>query len=308
MVAAVLAALVPAALLIGLGAILRRAGFLDETFWPGAERLSYFVLLPALFVHSLATADLAAVPIAGLALAVVPPLLLVAGGLVALRPRLPISDAAFTSVFQGGIRFNNYVGLVLASGLFGAGGLALAAVANALIVPTVNVLCALVFARYGARRTNLLRALPRAVVNPLVLGCLGGVALQVAGLRLSGGVEAFVRALGTAALPLGLLCVGAAFEPSAIGRGRREALVASLAKFALLPAAGGLMVWLSGLQGPPATVAVLFLALPTASSAYIMARQLGGDAPLMAGIVALQTALAAVAVPLAMALFAARSA
>jgi predicted permease len=43
---------------------------------------------------------------------------------------------------------------------------------------------------------------------------------------------------------------------------------------------------------------MLFHSLPTASSAYILSRQLGGDAPLMAGIIAFQTLLAAVTMPL----------
>ena len=45
------------------------------------------------------------------------------------------------------------------------------------------------------------------------------------------------------------------------------------------------------------TVALLFQALPTSSASYIMARQLGGDAPLMAGITAFQTVAAALAMP-----------
>ena len=53
-----------------------------------------------------------------------------------------------------------------------------------------------------------------------------------------------------------------------------------------------------GLSGPTLTTALLFQALPTASSAYIMARQLGGNAPLMAGITAAQTVLALVTLPL----------
>lgn len=304
MLGALVVALVPAALLIGFGGILRRARFLPDAFWPGAERLSYYVLLPALLVQGIAAADLSAVPIGGLALCVMPPIVLVTGLLVAARPRLGIADPAFTSVVQGGIRFNNYVGLSLAVGLFGAPGLALAAVANALIVPTVNVACALVFARYGTVRAGLGTALVRAALNPLVLGCLGGAALQLLGLRIPIGLEAAVRALGAASLPLGLLCVGAAFDPGAIGVGRRAALVATLAKFVAMPVAAASLVRLTGLAGPPATVAILFAALPTASSAYIMARQLGGDAPLMAGIVALQTLLAAVAIPAAMLLLA----
>jgi malonate transporter and related proteins len=66
MIASVLAALVPIALLIGLGHGLARTGALPAAFWPQAERLCYFVLLPSLFVHSLATADLAGVPVAGM--------------------------------------------------------------------------------------------------------------------------------------------------------------------------------------------------------------------------------------------------
>jgi predicted permease len=55
---------------------------------------------------------------------------------------------------------------------------------------------------------------------------------------------------------------------------------------------------LFGLTGPALTTALLFQLLPTASSAYIMARQLGGDAPLMAGITATQTVLSLVTIPL----------
>ena len=300
MLGALVAALVPAALLIAFGWGLRRARFLPDAFWPGAERLSYYVLLPALLVQGIASADLSAVPVGRLALCAMPPIVVVAAALVALRPRLGIDDPAFTSVVQGGIRFNNYVGLSLAVGLFGPLGLALAAVSNAVIVPTVNVACALVFARYGAVRAGLGTAFVRAALNPLVLGCLGGAAFQLAGLRLPAGIDPAVRALGGASLPLGLLCVGAAFDPGAIGVGRRAALVAALAKFVAMPVAVAVLVRATGLTGPPATVAILFGALPTASSAYIMARQLGGDAPLMAGIVALQTLLAAGAIPAAM--------
>jgi len=50
-------------------------------------------------------------------------------------------------------------------------------------------------------------------------------------------------------------------------------------------------------------VAVLLAALPTATSAYILARQLGGDAPLMAGIISGQTLLAMVTIPLMLSLF-----
>lgn len=295
---AIFLALVPIVLLIGLGQAMRRATFLPDAFWPQAERLCYFVLLPALFVHGLATADLTGVPVARLALALVLATLCGGAVLVLLQCRLMVEGPAFTSLFQGGIRFNNYVGITAAVGLFGTPGVALAAVANAAIVPTVNILCVLVFAQYGSAKPTLTGVLRGIALNPLVAASFAGILLHATGIGLPPGLDSAVRALGQASLPLGLLCVGAAFELRAVRRGLGLVLLSSLAKFVMMPLATVLAGLALGLEGPAMTIAILFQALPTASSSYVMARQLGGDAPLMAGIIAFQTALAALAVPL----------
>ncbi|WP_245394181.1 AEC family transporter [Pectobacterium parvum] len=145
MIASMLLALVPIALLITLGAGVRRYEFIAETFWPQAERLGYYILLPSLFLHGLATADLSGLPVLTMVGSLVLSTVAVASLIVIFRRWLPVTDPAFTSVFQGGVRFNNYVGVSVAAGLFGSQGIALAAVANAAIVPTVNILCVLVF-------------------------------------------------------------------------------------------------------------------------------------------------------------------
>jgi len=300
MLGAILLAIAPIALLIALGHEIRRRGFLNDAFWPQAERLSYFVLLPALFVHGLAMADLRDVPIAGVAAALITATVACSAFLVALRPWLKVDGPAFTSLFQGGVRFNNYVGISAAIGLFGAGALPLAAVANAATVPTVNLLCVLVFARWGAARPSW-RGVARGIgLNPLVLACVLGIALQTTGWGLPPGLEACVKALGQASLPIGLLCVGAALDWGAVKRGMGPALTASTVKFLLMPLAGLAACVVLDLEGQAAAAVILFLSLPTASSAYVMARQLGGDAPLMAAIVAFQTVLAAIATPIAL--------
>lgn len=301
MIGAVVLALLPIILLIGFGIELRRRRFLAEAFWPAAERLGYFILLPALFLHGLATARLDALPIWEVAGTLILSTLLVAALLVAARPFLSVDGPGFTSVFQGSVRFNNYVGVTLAAGLFGAEGVALAAICNAAVVPTVNVLCVLVFARHGTARLSAGGILKQIATNPLVLACLGGILLQLLGFRLPPGLEPALRALGTASLPLGLLCVGAALDFSAARQWVGPVAASSAAKFAAMPLATLAAGMALGLQGQALTVALLFQAMPTASSAYIMARQLGGDAPLMAGITAAQTLIAAAAIPLVLA-------
>lgn len=299
MMTALLLALLPIVLLIALGAGLRRHVVLSDAFWPQAERLSYYILLPALFIQSLASARLEGLPVGPMVAALVASTVAVALCLLAARRFLSLADPAFTSVFQGGVRFNNYVGISAAAGLLGAQGVALAAVANAAIVPTVNILCVLVFARYGRGGDASLRGIVRQLLrNPLVLACLVGIALQASGLSLPTGLDQTLKTLGQASLALGLLCVGAALDFSGARRWLHPLGLATLSKFALMPLATLLACHAFGLHGPAAVAALLFQTLPTASSSYIMARQLGGDAPLMAGIIATQTLLASIALPL----------
>nr|WP_314480167.1 AEC family transporter [uncultured Pseudomonas sp.] len=297
-----LTTLLPIILLIALGTLLRVRGFLSDSFWPGAERLSYYVLLPSLFLHGLATANLDGVPVMSMVAVLMLSTLAGAALLVLYQGVCQHDGADFTSLFQGGIRFNNYIGATLAAGIYGSAGIALAAVANAAIVPLVNLLCVLVFARFSARHSSPLTVLRAILANPLILGCAGGMLLRVSGLGLPPGIEPTLSALGHAALPLGLLCVGAALGAAHPGRQTRPLVAASVFKFLVMPAATWWLCRLLGLTGQAAVVAVIFQSLPTASSSYVMARQMGGNAPLMATIIAVQTVMAAATLPLVLSL------
>ncbi|PCE33269.1 AEC family transporter [Burkholderia ubonensis] len=297
MIGAVLLALAPVALLVALGHGLKRTGFVADAFWPSAERLCYYVLLPALFAHGLANARLQSLAVAPLALALVGSTVAVAATLLLIRPFVRVDGAGFTSVFQGAVRFNNYVGASLAAGLFGAQGIALAAVCVAAIVPTVNLMCVLVFARYGSTRLGVAALVRQIVSNPLVVACAIGIAMQASGATFPPAIEPAVRALGAASMPLGLLCVGAALTFDAARAWMQPVCVASAFKFVAMPLLTLVAGRALGLGDAALTVALLFQALPTSSASYLMARQLGGDAPLMAGITAFQTLFATIAMP-----------
>ncbi len=303
-------ALVPTALLIGFGALLRRQGGFGEPFWSGVEGLTYNFLLPALFVVTLARADFGSVQVGALAL-VLAGTTLVGATVTTLLHRLATDDGpAFTSVFQGAIRFNNYVGLVIASALYGQQGVALAAFANAVMVPIVNVLSTFVLARHGTAEMRGLGVVKAIATNPLVLACLIGLGLNL--LReptaplLAGHLVASVvgvaastlTILGQAALPIGLLCVGSGLRRPEGGGQARPITVSTVIRLVVMPATALALAHLVRLRGEAAVVALVFLALPTASSAYVLARRLGGDPPLMASITAVQTGLALATVPL----------
>lgn len=207
-------------------------------------------------------------------------------------------------MFQGSIRYNNYIGVTVAAGLFGAEGIAFAALCNAVIVPVVNLLSVVIFARFGRARLTFTGALKQIVTNPLILSSVGGTVLQALGVGLPPGIQPTLQALGSASMPLGLMCVGAAlsFGTSLFWAGPVAA--SSAVKFAVLPAAA-FSAHLFGLTSHALIITVLFQALPTASSSYLLARRLGGDAPLMATITAFQTLFAIVTLPIVLALTAA---
>jgi malonate transporter and related proteins len=299
MLTEVLAALLPVALLIGFGFVLRRRQLLPDMFWPQAEWLAYFVLLPALFVHGLATADLGSVPIGRIFAVLIGAVVATAGLILAARPWIGGDGAAFTSVFQGGIRFNNYVGVMVATGLYGAEGTALAALANAAIVPAVNILAVLAFSRYGMATAGLAQVLWRLATNPLLVASALGLALQFAGTGLPIGVAGALATLGQASLAIGLICVGAGLMPAALGLHLRPIAASLVFKFAVLPALTLAAALAAGLGGRELVIVMSFHALPTATSSYILARQLGGDHALMANIIAVQTVLSAATIPLA---------
>lgn len=296
-------ALGPLFLLILTGVVLKRLRFPEPQFWHGAERFIYFLLFPAMLISTLATADFGQVAFGGMIGLLAGLLILLAAGLWLLRNRLGLDLPSFSSVFQGALRFNTYVGLAGAAALYGEAGITAAAVAIAIMVPLINILCVLMFVGCGdSSQSGLWGAMRALAKNPLLLGCFIGIALNVSGIGLPGWSRDTLALAGQAALPLGLITVGVALQLKAL-RGTGAAFwQACTIKFGLLPLLALTAGWLLGLKEVELGVVVLFTALPTATSSYILARQMGGNAPLMAAVITGQTLLAMAVLPLWMSL------
>ena len=296
-------ALVPVFVLIMLGHVLRRWDFPGGDFWPQAERFTYYVLFPAMLVFKLGQARLPPSAYGDIALLIVAMLLAMTLLLAAVQWFWRWRGPVFSSVYQGAIRFNSYVGLAAGGMLLGDDGLSLTAIAVAVMVPLLNLLCILMFSlvvsQDGVRLAPVLRAI---VTNPLIVGSVIGVLWSYFQVGFHPLLAGILSPLSNLALPMGLMTVGAGLQLKALRGASAPFLVATGLKLLVFPVlvvalAGGL-----GLEGLLVKVAVLLAALPTATSAYILARQLGGDAPLMAGIISGQTLLALVSIPLMLSL------
>jgi malonate transporter len=302
----VIAALLPVFLLIVLGFILKRSLMRLDTQWHGLERLTYYVLFPTLLIQTLVKADLSDVPVAGVGGALLVSALLMSLLCLALRPLLSrwnIDGPAFTSIFQGATRWQTFVALAVSGNLFGNTGLALASVAMVAIIPLVNVFSVSVLAQYASPEKQSVRAIVMTVAqNPLIWACVIGLVVNVTHLPLPKVWHDVAEALGRSSLGIGLLVTGAGLHLEGLFRPSLAASIAVFLKLVLMPVLGiALALWF-GISGSSLVIVAVCSAVPCASSAYVLARQMGGDAPLLAHIITLQTILAAITMPVAIAL------
>lgn len=292
-------ALAPILILILIGYSLKRSRFLPDDAWSGMEKLTYFVLFPALLVRTLGNQSLGGAPWSAMLLVVLGTILTAAALLIAWQQfGQSVNGTTFTSIFQGGVRFNTYIALAVAHAFFGVDGLAMAAVSAGFMIVLINLLCISAFAIWGARSRKGWRPVIRDVIgNPLIIACAIGWFLSLSGIGVPGITEDILEIIGRAALPFGLLAVGAALKPEALRGHIGPILVSSVVQFGLKPASAALLIALTGLSGVPAGALVICLMVPTAPSAYILARQLGGDTATMASIITFQTMLAFLIMP-----------
>tara|TARA_R110001583_G_scaffold57547_2_gene172188 strand:- start:33982 stop:34896 length:915 start_codon:yes stop_codon:yes gene_type:complete len=292
-------ALIPIMALIILGFILKRIKFLPEETWSGIEKLTYFILFPALLIRTLGQQSLSGMPWTSMLLVILGTLVISAIILILLRNKLTNNNAAFTSIFQGGIRFNTYIAFAVAQSLYGAVGLAMSSVAAGFMIVLINLWCISIFVIWGKSSIKgILQFVKAIILNPLIIGCSIGWFLSLSGIGIPDMAGDILEIISRAALPFGLLAVGAALKPESI-KGHFAAIVfSSVIQFGLKPLIAIALIAYTGLTGIAAAVLIIAFIVPTAPSSYILARQLGGDVESMASIITVQTLLAFILMPL----------
>jgi len=283
----------PDFLLVALGWLLRRHLGYSRAFFDGLEKLVYYVLLPALLLQSILRTPLSLGTATELLSATA---LLTAAGvaLAALaRPVLKAPAMALASSSQCAYRFNTYLGLALAASLGGGQGQTLMAVILGFAVPMVNVAAVYGLARQGGQ--NVLRAL---AANPLLISTVLALIGNFSGLHLPAAVDIVLSRLGGAAIAVGILCVGAGLIWENV-RGAAPLIAWMLAvKLLALPVVALLIGRALGLDALQHNMLLLFAALPTASTAYVLAIRMGGDGRIVAQLISLGTVLSALTIPL----------
>ena len=286
-------------------------GFIAKRFlpshdlWKGIEALVYYLFFPILLILEISKANFSEPGLIEALLATFFATLLIALLLFPIKHFFKIENRLFTSIFQGGTRYNSYVFLALSQSLFGSPGIIIAGVFMAYMIIIINILCISVLNLYGSNQSgkkSLGGILLALLKNPLIIGVLIGIAANLLQIELSGPFKQWMLYLGNSATPLSLMSVGAGLIIM-MDAGKMKAITFAIAlKLLLMPAITIILLKILGVEGITAGIALLFATMPSAGNAYILSRQMGGDSDAMASIITWSTLLSIITIPLIMSL------
>ena len=292
--------LLPDFLLILCGFLVCNLTAMNRTVWQQVEALVYYFLFPVLLFHSIAKSHL---DIASASALLAAGLLMIGAGigLAYLLPHLPwigprIDRREHAAGAQIAFRFSTFIALALCERLVGAQGLLLMAMLVGVCVPLANVGAVWPMARAGG--PGFLREIVR---NPLIIATAAGLIANVADLHLPGLIDSVLARIGTAALPLGLMAAGAGLQVGALATSKVLSVSLLSIRHFWLPLIGFGLSRMLQLDPVQTTVLLVYSAVPTASSAYVLAVRMGYNGPYVAGLVTLSTLLGMVSLPLVLA-------
>lgn len=293
-------AIAPIFLLIVLGHLLRRGGIPNVAFWNLNDKLVYWVLMPALLFDRTSSAALSASLVGSFAIIVLAGF--AGAGLFGyVMGRLSgFSNPVLSSVIQGACRHNTFLALAIAERLFGESGLTLAALVTAMLIPATNMTLVPVMVLLhrdphdGSWAGALLKELVR---NPLLVSVAAGVTVNLIGIGPIPVLNDMAGILGAAALPIVLMCIGANIHLETMRATMLPVIASFCGKMILFPIIVVTLAHFFQLSPLETQIVLLYAAVPTATSAYTLARQFGGDAPLMATIISVQTLVSFLSLP-----------
>jgi len=285
--------------LILFGYLLCRFTALDRGVWSQVERLVYYVLFPVLLFQAVLRSPLdlaAASSLVGAALSL---------GVAAIVlnysiPHWPwlgrhVDRRLHAASAQVGFRFNSFIALALAERVAGPPGLLMIAVIIGVCVPLFNVGAVWPMARQGGR--GFVRELLR---NPLIIATASGLAANLAGLTIPTWLEPSVSRIGQASLALGLMAAGAGMQFGSLAQAKGLGTAVLGIKHLGMPLMALGFSRLFGLDPTQTAILLMFSAVPTASSCYVLAARMGYNGPYVAGLVTLSTMLGVVSLPFAL--------
>ncbi len=293
----------PVFLLIILGNILRRIKVPDLSFWEVNDKLCYWVLIPALLFHFISQVNLSSEMLYIYAAIVFAGFFIAFSSAIVLGKLLGYSPEVWTSILQGAMRQNAFIALAIAGSFFGAEGLKIASLFMFIYVPSINIIIITIMVmslKQNAQKDSkkvLVNVFVEIFKNPFILAMIAGLLVSLSSLENMSVIIDTTELLGSAALPIMLLTIGAKIKVRDLTIKITPIIISNTLKLIILPLIVYFLASYYGLSQTEIVVAVIFASVPTATMSYTLAKQFGADDQLMRGILTTQVALSFITIP-----------
>lgn len=294
----IITTIIPIFSIVILGIFSRSKGFLPAEFLGPANRLVFYLAIPAMIFRAVANASLlhqfnpAVVWLTLLALLV---FFFICWGC----SRLPQVSVSFRGAFMQCAFHGNlgYIGLAVAFYHLGADGLARTSILAAFIMILQNLLAVVVLQTHrqgDVSKGRFGRVAGKIGANPVIVAAVCGILVSISGIHIPLVVDRSLQILSGLALPMALLIIGGSLSLQLMKARLGAVMAICLLKLLTLPILGVSLFRLAGISPDDYLPAVILLACPTATIAYVMAREMGADADFAVAAISATTLLSAV--------------
>ncbi len=296
-----LATIAPIFILIALGWIAARTGFMPESILGPLNRLIYYFAIPAFLFHAISNFPLAQgfnVQVVGVTLGTV--IVFYLCGWV-LTKILPISPQKAGATIQSACHSNaGYVGLPVAFYILGDAGLAQAGIISGFLMIVQNVMSSTILQAYSQEKSlsGHFSLVVQYLKNPVIIGSLVGIMASGLEIPVPRVIDRTLNMLGDLAPAAALLLIGASLSFKAMSSRKRIISITVVTKLILLPLAALFIFKLLALDIKDYLPALILLATPTATVAYVMSKQMGSDSEIAVATISATTIISAVTLPL----------
>jgi len=294
----IVSTIIPIFSVIILGWLARWKGFIQQEFLEPANRLVYYLAIPALIFRAISKASLKTqfdvmVLVITLFSAVVIFAFAWSMGFL-LRLRLGQLGTFIQTTFHGNL---GYIGLAIAFYLLGNEGFVRASIIAGFLIILQNFL-SVISLQFNSDdisvKGNKLYIVLKILGNPVILSALAGILFSLSGLKMPLVIDRSLHILGGLALPMALLIIGASLSFELMQLRILRVISSSLLKLILLPGIGFLLYRIFGIAVQDYLPALILLASPTATITYVMAREMGGDVDFAVAAISTSTLISSV--------------
>jgi malonate transporter len=288
--------ILPIFMTLMLGKIIKTYWLTSDEFWRGTEKLSYFLLFPCALFNYIVDANLNSNELRHLIIILITSSSLLIIGLLVYQNKCNVDGKIFTSIFQGSIRYNNYIFFGVGGALYKDYGLSIIAIVALYMIVFTNVSTIITFNTFLEKDKDsdylqkLITLIKKFTLNPMIFASTAALIFNTFEITIGVSLKKLISNLSGAALTMGIITVGSGLQFSIKHRAHlKTIIIATVNKLLVLPIITFLLLSAFNIVGMPREIGLLYSGLPCATTSYILSKQLGGDSELMASIITFTT-------------------